>query len=214
MRSGSTNHFAVTRRSRTIRKTCRRERYGQFSAKLASRCMSSSMSPPKLRMGRPTRSFLSGRGAVENARTFGCESQSRMAERPDRSTPEGSPPGTVTQRMATGLAPPAATAEWPSSALSPRSMSARRGCRSSAARCLAAMNKSSGRSMVVFLRKTIFPSLWLVNRDQDATVSHAFRPRPWTGDAAARPSRAPRRRARERSSPWPDRSRERRPAQT
>ena len=52
---------------------------------------------------------------------------------------------------------PRRPAARPSSARRPRSMRARSGCRNSAARFLAAIKRSSGRSTVVFIRESIFP---------------------------------------------------------
>jgi hypothetical protein len=85
-------------------------------------------------------------------------SHSCIIARSDTSTPGGSPPSTVTQRIVRAL-PSVRLAVRPSSARKPRSIRTRSGCRSSAARCLAAMKRSSGRSTVVFIWENSFPSL-------------------------------------------------------
>ena len=85
-------------------------------------------------------------------------SHSCIIARSDTSTPGGSPPSTVTQRIVRAL-PSVRLAVRPSSARKPRSIRTRSGCRSSAARCLAAMKRSSGRSTVVFIWENNFPSL-------------------------------------------------------
>lgn len=73
------------------------------------------------------------------------------------STPGGSPPGTVTHlifRATRRALPPDGEA---SSRRRPRSISTLSGVRVSAARFLARIRRSSGRSTVVFIQETIFP---------------------------------------------------------
>lgn len=78
-------------------------------------------------------------------------------ERSDTSRPGGSPPGTTTHLIFRGVRRARACEEEANSRRSPRSINTRSGVRVSAARFLARMRSSSGRSTVVFIQENIYP---------------------------------------------------------
>jgi len=89
----------------------------------------------------------------------GRRRRSCIASRFETSIPSGTPPSTVTHLIA---ALRRFVRERPASCVrSPHATRSRSDTRSSAARFLAATNKSSGRSKVVFIRVYTLPYLWV-----------------------------------------------------
>ena len=120
------------------------------------------------------------RGSLRSRDYRWCRSHSCIAARSDTSTPGGSPPATVIQQFAGTFARRREEA-CASSARRPRSIRARSGWRSSAARFFAAMNSSSGISTVIFIVECIFLHLWHVNVGR---LARKGLPGPWRTSAS------------------------------